>query len=673
MQDPKITDGNLLWQPTEASLARAEITSYLRWLQTEKHLSFDDYASLWEWSVSDLDGFWGSLWEYFGIIAHTPYRTVLGNRTMPGAEWFPGATLNYAEHALQRRDDQPAVIASSEAGDSVQITFAELYDRVAAAATGLRRLGVGKGDRVAALLPNVPETLIAFLATASLGAVWSACSPEFGIGSVVHRFSQIEPKVLIACDGYRFAGRSFDRREVLAQIVSQLPTLEATVVVARLDQSGEPLPGTTAWDDFTRETDQLTFEPVPFDHPLWILYSSGTTGLPKAIVQSQGGILIEHLKELALHVDLAEGDRFFWYTSTAWMMWNLLVSSLLVGATVVMYDGSPGYPDLTTLWKLAESEKVTHFGVSPPFLQACSRAGLQPGGQYDLSALRSMGSTGAPLNPKEFFWVYEEVSPTVQLASISGGSDLCTAFLGACPILPVHAGRIQCRQLGAHIEAYDASGNAMVGEVGELVVIAPMPSMPVYFWNDPDGNRYHSSYFDMYPGVWRHGDWVTLHADGSSVVYGRSDSTLNRGGIRMGTSEFYQVIDGFREVSDSLVIDTGGLGREGRLLLFVVLVTGVQLDAQLRRRIQHELREGLSPRHVPDEIHEIDEVPLTLNGKKMEVPIKQILAGIPIDQAVRRDAMANPRSLDAFVRFRGSDSRAEIAMSNDPNQGDAAR
>jgi len=656
MQEAKVTDGTLLWEPTEESMARAEMTRYLSWLQTEKHVEFTDYASLWEWSVSDLDGFWGSLWDYFEIIAHAPYQTVLGNGVMPGAQWFAGATLNYAEHALQRRDDHPAVIGASEDGGVIRLSFAQLYDRVAAAAAGLRRLGVGRGDRVAALLPNIPETLVGFLATVSLGAIWSSCSPEFGIGSVVHRFSQIEPKVLIACDGYRFAGREYDRREVLGQIVSRLPTLRATVVVSLLGRT-ERLPAESVpWNDLTREADQLTFEPVPFDHPLWILYSSGTTGLPKAIVQSQGGILLEHLKQLALHVDLAEGDRFFWYTSTAWMMWNLLISSLLVGATVVMYDGNPGYPDPSVLWKLAESAQVTHFGVSPPYLTACRRANLHPGRQFDLSAMRVVGSTGAPLTPEGFSWVYQEVGQDVLLASISGGSDLCSAFVGPCPLLPVRAGRIQCRQLGARIEAYDADGNSMIGEMGELVVTAPMPSMPIYFWNDPDGQRYLSSYFEAYPGVWRHGDWITIHPDGSLVVSGRSDSTLNRGGIRMGTSEFYQVIDGFVEISDSMVIDTGGLGREGRLLLFVVAAAGGQLDDQLRRRIRDALREELSPRHVPDEIHQIGAVPLTLNGKKMEVPVKQILAGTPVDKAVRLDAMANPESLDAFVRLAGETS-----------------
>jgi acetoacetyl-CoA synthetase len=669
MREAKTVDGKLLWEPTAETIARARITNYMSWLRTHKHLEFDEYASLREWSVTDLDAFWGSLWEYFQINAHTPHEAVLGSRTMPGAKWFPGATLNYAEHALRRRDDGIAVIAAAESDETVRISFAELRHRVAAAATGLRRLGVGKGDRVVALLPNIPETLIAFLATASLGAVWSSCAPEFGIASVVHRFSQIEPKVLIAADGYRFGGRPFDRREVLGRIIPQLPTLEAAVVVNRLDHIGGPLPGTTAWAELTREADPLTFEPVPFDHPLWILYSSGTTGLPKAIVQSQGGILLEHLKELALHVDLGEDDRFFWYTSTSWMMWNLLISSLLVGATVVMYDGSPGYPDLNTLWKLAESEKVTHFGVSPPYLHACSRADIHPGRHYDLSSLRSLGSTGAPLSPEGFAWVYDEVGRDVLLASISGGSDLCTAFLGGCPILPVRAGRIQCAQLGAKVESFDSSGNHRIGEVGELVLTDPMPSMPIYFWNDPGGHRYRASYFDMYPGVWRHGDWITLYRDGSSVVFGRSDSTLNRGGIRMGTSEFYQIMDGFPEIADSLVIDTGGLGRVGRLLLFVVPASGVALDDQLRHRIQDALRSDLSPRHVPDEIYEIDEVPLTLNGKKMEVPVKQILAGTPVDRAARRDAMANPRSLEAFVRIVNQRSWNDQPDRDVPEQG----
>jgi acetoacetyl-CoA synthetase len=650
MRASPITDGTVLWQPSRATIDGAGITRYLRWLDDQKGLEFPDYESLWSWSVTELEGFWESIWEYFEVRSHTPYESVLQDRTMPGPVWFPGAKLNYAEHALRRRDGRTAVVAVSESGARAGLTFAELHDHVAAAAAGLRRLGVGRGDRVVALLPNIQENLVAFLAAASLGAIWSSCAPEFGAGSVVHRFSQIEPKVLIGCDGYEFGGRRYDRRDVLRQIIDQLPSVESTVMVGRLGKD-KPPPWAIPWEELTAQTELLTFTPVPFDHPLWILYSSGTTGLPKPIVQSQGGILLEHLKELALHVDVGEGDRFFWYTSTAWMMWNLLISSLLIGTTVVLYDGSPGHPDLTVLWKLAESEQITHFGVSPPYLHACKRAGLRPGAQFDLGALRSLGSTGAPLTADGFAWVYQEVKSDLLLASISGGSDLCTAFLGGCPLLPVRAGRIQCRHLGARIEAYDADGNSRVGEVGELVLTAPMPSMPIYFWNDADGERYRSSYFDMYPGVWRHGDWITIHPDGSSVVFGRSDSTLNRGGIRMGTSEFYQVIEGFAEIVDSLVIDTGGMGREGRLLLFVVPAPGVELDDALAGKIRSALRRTLSPRHVPDEIHRIDEVPQTLNGKKMEVPIKQILAGTPVEEAVRRDAMANPSSIDAFLRF----------------------
>jgi acetoacetyl-CoA synthetase len=649
MRASPITDGTVLWQPSQATIDDAGMTRYLRWLHTERGLEFSDYQSLWRWSVSHLDDFWDSVGEYFDVMFHTPYEAVLPGRDMPGATWFPGATLNYAEHALRRRNDQTAVIAVSESGARIQMSFAELHDQVAAAAAGLRRLGVGRGDRVVALLPNIPETLVAFLATVSLGAIWSSCAPEFGTGSVVHRFSQIEPKVLIGCDGYRFAGRRFDRREVLDRIVDRLPSVEATVLVSRL--GADSLPGAVPWEQLVAEVEPLAFTAVPFDHPLWILYSSGTTGLPKPIVQSQGGILLEHLKELSLHVDIREGDRFFWYTSTAWMMWNLLISGLLVGTTIVLYDGSPGHPDLSVLWKLAEEEQITHFGVSPPYLQACRQAGLHPGRRFDLAALRTLGSTGAPLTPDGFAWVYQEVKSDLLLASISGGSDLCTAFLGGCSLLPVRAGRIQCRQLGARVESFDVSGDPRIGQVGELVVTAPMPSMPIYFWNDPNEERYRSSYFDMYPGVWRHGDWITIHPDGSSVVYGRSDSTLNRGGIRMGTSEFYQVIDGFAEIADSLVIDTGGLGSEGRLLLFVVPVPGIELDEELAGRIRAELRTSLSPRHVPDEIHRIPEVPQTLNGKKLEVPVKQILAGTPIEQAVRRDAMANPESIEAFAQF----------------------
>lgn len=646
-----ITEGTVLWKPTPEDAARSGIARYLDWLRDDRHLEFADYADLWEWSTTRLDEFWATLWDYFEVISHRPYTSVLAEPSMPGARWFPGAELNYAEHSLRRRDDHPAVIAADESGIRNRTSYAELYAQVRRAAAGLRSLGVGKGDRVAAFLPNVPEALVAFLATAAVGAIWSSCPPDFGIRSVVHRFSQIEPRVLIAVEGYRYGGREYDRRTVIAAIRDQLPTLEATIVLPVLDPNAPAPSGAVLWPDFLREDEPLRFEPVAFAHPLWIVYSSGTTALPKAIVHGHGGILLEHLKELTFHVDIGPGDRFFWYTSTGWMMWNFLIAGLLVGSTIVLYDGSPLHPDLTVLWKLAQDAGVTFFGTSPPFIQACAKQGIEPGRSFDVSRLRGVGSTGAPLPPEGFAWVYEHVGTRLMLGSVSGGTDLCTAFLGSCPLLPVRAGEIQCRQLGARIEAFDELGRSRIGEVGELVITAPMPSMPVFFWNDPGGDLYRSAYFDVYPGVWRHGDWIKVNLDGSSVVYGRSDSTLNRGGVRMGTSEFYRVIEEFPEVADSLVVDTGRLGREGRLLLFVVLTEAQELDDRLRARITAALREQLSPRHVPDEIHQIEQVPRTLNGKKLEVPVKRILAGVPIDEAARRDALVNPDSLEVFARL----------------------
>lgn len=646
-----VSEGSVLWEPSAEERERANLTRYLRWLDETRGLTFNDYPSLWEWSVTDLEGFWSSVWDYFDIVARHSYEQVLADRSMPGARWFPGARLNYAQHALRRHDDHVAVLAASEAGPVRRLTYSDLQAEVAAAAGGLRRLGVGRGDRVAALLPNVPETLIAFLATASVGAVWSSCSPEFGIGSVVHRFSQIEPKVLLTVDGYRFGGKEHDRVPVVAEIEEQLSTLEATVLLPLLrgGRGNDQLPGALPWEELVAGEGTLDFEPVPFDHPLWILYSSGTTGLPKPIVQGHGGILLEHLKELSFHVDVTEQDRFFWYTSTGWMMWNYLIGGLLLGSTIVLYDGSPGYPDLTALWRLAAETQMTYFGTSAPFIQACMKAGLEPGKDYDLTRLRGLGSTGAPLPPEGFAWVYEHLHRDLLLGSVSGGTDLCTAFVGSCPLLPVRAGELQCRQLGAKVEAYDVNGKPVIDEVGELVITEPMPSMPIYLWNDPEGERYRSSYFEMYPGVWRHGDWIKITPEGGCVISGRSDSTLNRGGVRMGSSEFYRVVEELPEVVDSLVVDTGRLGAEGRLLLFVALQEGVRLNERLAGKIKDTLRRDLSPRHVPDEIRQIDEVPRTLNGKKMEVPVKRILAGVPVEEAARRDAMANPGAIEVFA------------------------
>ncbi len=642
-----VAEGATLWEPSDELRATANLTRFMRWLDRTRGLQFTDYQSLWQWSVTDLEGFWGALWEYFEI--DSGYDRILDGEQMPGARWFEGARINYAERALARDDDHLALLATDETGATEEVTYAELARRVAGFAAGLRRLGLGRGDRVAAFLPNIPETVVAFLATASLGAVWSSCSPEFGIGAVAHRFSQIEPKVLLAVDGYRFAGKVHDRLETVEEICRRLPTLEATVLLNRI---GDRRPaGALDWHTFAAEPGPLEFERVPFDHPLWVLYSSGTTGLPKPIVHSQGGILLQHLKDLTFHMNLVEADRLFWYTSTGWMMWNLIMSGLQVGCTVALYDGSPGHPDLDTLWAMAERLGVTYFGTSAPFLHACLKAGLSPGGKHDLSRLHTVGSTGAPLSPEGFAWVYEHVKGDVMLASISGGTDLCAAFIGSCPLLPVRAGEIQCRYLGARVESFDVHGTSVLDEVGELVLTRPVPSMPIYFWNDPDGRRYRDSYFAMYPGVWRHGDWIKIRQDGSSIVYGRSDATLNRGGVRTGTSEFYRVIDGFTEIDDSLVIDTGGLGSEGRLILFVVPAPGVELTEELTDRLRGAVRTELSPRHVPDEIHRIADIPRTLNGKKMEVPVKRILAGASIEESARTDAMANPGSLEGFARW----------------------
>jgi acetoacetyl-CoA synthetase len=642
----------VLWSPPPDALETTRIGDYLRFLSGTRKVTFDGYPQLWRWSVTEIEEFWRSVWDYFRVIAHHRPTAVLPERAMPGAHWFPGATLNYAEHALTRAGEL-AVVARSQTRDAnVELTGADLRDRVARAAAGLRRLGVERGDRVVAYLPNTPETLVTFLASASIGAILSSCAPEFGPRAVADRVRQIDPKVLVACDGYRYGRREIDRVEEVARLRAELPTLEATVVFPYLRGEFPPerFPGALAWDDFVSRHEPLVFEAVPFEHPLYILYSSGTTGLPKAIVHGHGGILLEHLKMLALHHDLEPGDRFFWFTTTGWMMWNYLVSGLLVGATVVLFDGDPAYPDQSALWRLAEELGVTYFGTSAPFLHACMRAGLDPGRNLDLSKLRGVGSTGAPLLPEGFEWVYEKVGRDILLGSVSGGTDLCTAFVGACPLVPVYAGEIACRCLGAKVESFDPEGRSLVGELGELVLTEPMPSMPVAFWNDPSGERYRSSYFDRYPGVWRHGDWIEITPRGSCVITGRSDATLKRGGVRIGTSEFYGVVEAIPEVVESLVVHLPDqAGGPGELLLFVALRRGAELDDALRDAIRRALRESLSPRHVPDEIRAVPSIPRTLNNKKLEVPVRRILSGEPAGKVANPGAMANPESLDYFV------------------------
>jgi acetoacetyl-CoA synthetase len=640
----------VLWSPPEDIRERARIGAYLRWLARERGLSFDDYASLHAWSVADLDGFWGSVWDHFGVTSTEPRGVALATRQMPGAEWFPGVRLNWAEHCLRlrgRRDGDRVIVARSQSRARIERTASELRDDVARIRTGLRRLGVGRGDRVAAYLPNVPEAAAALLATASLGAIWSSCAPEFGTRSVIDRFGQIEPTVLLAVDGYRYGERAVSRGDEVAAIRAALPSLRHTVVLPYLDVAAAPMPDTIRWDDLSAEAGALEFEAVPFDHPLFVLYSSGTTGLPKPIVHGHGGILLEHLKIHALHHDLGPSDTFFWFSTTGWMMWNYLVSGLLVDATLLLYDGSPAHPDLGALWRMASEERVTYFGTSAPFLMACRRDGQEPARDADLSALRAVGSTGAPLPAEGFRWVRDAVSASAQLQSVSGGTDVCTAFVGAAPLVPVWEGEISCRHLGCAVEAFSPAGEPVYGEQGELVLTEPMPSMPVAFWNDPDGERYRAAYFADYPGVWRHGDWITFTARGSCVISGRSDATLNRGGVRIGTAEFYTVVESLPEVADSLVVhlDAG----EDRLLLFVALRDGEALTDALRERIRTELRTALSPRHAPDEIVAVPAIPRTLSGKKLEVPVKRILTGAAPDAAASRGSLADPRALDAFV------------------------
>ena len=646
-------EGTLLWEPSEELKENANISRYIRWLEDEKGLSFSDYGELWEWSVTELEEFWASIWEFFEVKASRPYERVLSQREMPGANWFEGAELNYAEHTLRNaRPDEPAVLYQSELRPLDQMTWREIQEKVAALAAGLKGLGVGRGDRVVAFVPNMPEALIGFLACASIGVIWSSCSPDFGLGAVVDRFAQIEPKVLFAVDGYRYGGKDYDRIEVVTRLQEEIPTLEKTVILPYLKEEPDTsdLENVVYWDEMLSRNEgaELQFEQVPFDHPLWVVYSSGTTGLPKAIVHGHGGILLEHLKKLILHVDLDTEDRFFWFTTTGWMMWNFLVSGLLAGSTILLYDGSPGYPDMNILWEFAEETGMTCFGTSAGYITACMDAGIEPGRDFDLSALKSVGSTGSPLPPEGFEWVYEHVKEDLWLFSTSGGTDLCTAFVGGCPLLPVRVGELQCRSLGARVEAFDEEGNSLVDEVGELVITEPMPSMPLYLWGDENGERFRDSYFDVYPGVWRHGDWIKIKPNGSAVIYGRSDAVINRGGVRMGTAEIYRAVDKVGEVQDSLVIDTQKDG-EDYMPLFVVLKEGVQLDDDLVRKIKKSIRETTSPRHVPDEVLTIPEVPRTLNGKKVEVPVKKILSGTPPEEAVSKDSLTNPDSLNFFV------------------------
>jgi acetoacetyl-CoA synthetase len=633
-----------LWQPDSDRIAAARITRFQAWAAERYGAPAEGgYPALHRWSVAELDTFWQAVADWFDIRFSSPYAAVLADRTMPGAQWFPGATLNYAEHALRTAEDparagDPALLHVDETHSPVEISWSALRAQVGSLAAQLRALGVRPGDRVSGYLPNVPQAVTALLASAAVGAVWTSCAPDFGARSVLDRFQQVEPVVLFTVDGYCYGGKEHDRTDVVAELRRELPTLRAVVHIPLLGTSAPE--GTLEWSALTSDEVEPVFEQVPFDHPLWVLYSSGTTGLPKAIVQSQGGILLEHFKQLGLHCDLGPEDRFFWYTSTGWMMWNFLVSGLLTGTTVVLYDGSPGYPDTGAQWGVAERTGATLFGTSAAYVMACRKAEVHPGRDFDLSRVKGVATTGSPLPPDGFRWLHDEVREDLWIASVSGGTDVCSCFAGAVPTLPVHIGELQAPCLGTDLQAWDAQGRPVIGEVGELVVTNPMPSMPIRFWNDPDGSRYRDSYFDMFPGVWRHGDWITITDHGSVIIHGRSDSTLNRQGVRMGSADIYEVVERLPEVRESLVIGLEEPDGGYWMPLFVHLAEGAVLDEALRTKIKQAIREQLSPRHVPDEIIEAPGVPHTLTGKRIEVPVKRLLQGTALDKAV------NPGSVD---------------------------
>ncbi len=722
-----IAEGALLWEPSESFKQGSVMADYMRWLGAQRGQAVETYDELWRWSVTDLEAFWVSIVDYFDVQFARPADRILSERSMPGARWFANAEINYAQNIFRHAAaDRPALLFQSESRPLAELSWAELERQAASVAATLRGMGVRCGDRVVAYMPNMPETVVAFLAAASLGAVWSSCSPDFGVDAVLDRFAQIEPKVLFAVDGYTYGGKPFARQDTVRQLQQGLPTLEHTVLIpyltspraaanpsssrdtasslardtaaspraraavsADIDPSaaragnspcvedspaaaqdtasaaGHPVAfsadnpsSAAAVDTLTRWADvvshraaRLQFEAVPFEHPLWVVYSSGTTGLPKALVHSHGGVVLEHVKLLGLHHDLRAGDRLFWYTSTGWMMWNYIIGGLLVGATPVLFDGNPAYPDLHALWDLAEKARIKLFGASAAYFMNCLKAGLQPKAQHDLSQLQSIGSTGSPLPAEAFAWVYNSVKTDLWLASVSGGTDVASAFVVGCPLLPVRAGELQCRALGASVEAFDDNGQSVVGETGELVVTQPLPSMPVYLWNDPDFSRYRASYFEMYPGVWRHGDWIRITPGGSAVIQGRSDSTLNRLGIRLGTSEIYSAVESLPEIRDSLVLGLE-LPKGGYYMpLFVVLAEGVELDEELKRKIDTSIRTHFSPRHVPDTIAAVPAIPRTLSDKKMEVPVKKLFMGVPVDRAANVGATRSPEALAYFAQL----------------------
>lgn len=662
-----VSEGQLLWTPDAAFADGSNVAHFIRWLRDSGRADVADYESLRRWSVDEIEKFWASIWDYFEVVSSTPYRQVLDRRVMPGAKWFEGSRVNYAEHLLRyaarARADEVAFRHLTEFRPLANMTWGEVAAMVRKLATQLRALGLAPGDRVVSYMPNVPETAIAMMATVAIGAIWSSAAPEFGVKTVIDRFSQIEPKLLFAADGYQFGGKTFEREAEVRRIAGELPMLEHIVWLPYLEESGIPaasrmpadLHGVKRWSALMRAPEippeQFRFERVEHDHPIWIVFSSGTTGLPKAIVHSHVGVLLEHLKLMHFHLDLKPGSTMFFYSTTGWMMWNLLVAALLTGSSVVLYDGNPAWPNLDFLWQLAADTGATSFGASPTFIQMMEKAALAPGKQFDLSRLQSMVVSGAPSTPETFAWCYRNVKPDLWVTSQSGGTEICSGFVGASPTLPVYAGEIQTRMLGMDVHAWSDDGRDLVDEVGELVVTKPFPSMPIRFWNDAEGKRYHESYFDTFPGVWRHGDFIKINGRGGCYIYGRSDSTLNRYGVRIGTAEIYRAVEQEPEVADSLAVCCELPGGNFFMPLYVKLKSGFELDDGVRARINKRLRVDCSPRHVPDKIYAVAAIPYTLTGKKMEVPVRKILMGWPLEKAASRDAMQNPEAIDYFVRF----------------------